>query len=330
MSRLLRTSLFLLLGLLAALALVLAGFRGAAYMRETHMRQFAAPPTGRFVQAADVQMYVQEVGPADGLPLLFIPGVGGWSETWRPTMQALGKAGYRCIAVDVPPFGYSERPADASYGSQQQARRIVGVLDALDLHRVVLIGHSFGGRVAMEAALAAPQRLRALVLVDAPLALRGTDGGGVARTLRAALAIGPVRDALVAATATNPVLTKQFLELSTVRHDQLTAERIEVYRRPLALEGTTEAMGQWAHAFLHAGDRSRSAQSVAYRGVRLPTLVIWGDLDPLTPLAQGEQLARLLPQARLEVLKGVGHIPQLEDNASFNQAVLTFLNAQEH
>ena len=166
-----RRVLYRLVVAAAGLALLvfaaLVGFRLASQARETASRVDAAPATGQFVTAADVGIYVQEAGPANGVPLVLIHGLAAWSETWRPTIDALAQAGYRVVAIDLPPFGYSFRPASGDYSTEAQAKRIVGVLDALKIQSAVLIGHSFGARATVQAAMRVPQRVRALVLVCA-------------------------------------------------------------------------------------------------------------------------------------------------------------------
>src|SRR5215212_6297719 len=104
---------YILKTLAAILALLLAlvlFFTLQAYLRETETRQEAAPSTGRFVQAGDVELFIQEMGPVDGQVILLIHGTAAWSALWRETMTPLAAAGYRCIAIDIPPFGFSERP----------------------------------------------------------------------------------------------------------------------------------------------------------------------------------------------------------------------------
>src|SRR5688572_17753329 len=135
---------YLLKTLAAILVLLLAVilfFSLQSTLRETKTRQEAAPSTGRFVQAGDVQLFIQEMGPTDGQVILFIHGTAAWSGLWHETMTPLAEAGYRCIAIDIPPFGYSERPSAPSYGNADQARRLVALMDALGLERVILLGH---------------------------------------------------------------------------------------------------------------------------------------------------------------------------------------------
>jgi pimeloyl-ACP methyl ester carboxylesterase len=206
----LRRAIAVLLLLVVGLpAVVLSGFRVAAARRERVPRIAAAPGTGRFVRAADLELYVQETGPRPGAPVLLIHGTGAWSEIWRRTLDTLGSAGYHAVAIDMPPFGYSDRPASADYGDDAQARRILGVIAALGLDGVTLVGHSFGARPTMTAFFLDGSRVARLVLVDAALGLDTTAAAGWA--VRGALAVPPLRDALVSATLTNPRLTGRLL-----------------------------------------------------------------------------------------------------------------------
>jgi len=137
---------------------VLGVFRLQAQSREAKTRRDAAPPGGRFVRAGDIEVFVQELGLAQAPVVLFVHGMGAWSEIWRETLAETAAAGFRAVALDLPPFGYSERPAPGAYGRQHQARRILGVIDALGAREAILVGHSFGAGPTMEAVLLAPGR----------------------------------------------------------------------------------------------------------------------------------------------------------------------------
>jgi len=345
LARIARWALYSLAVLLLAVALVLTGFRIAAARRETLSRHGAAPSTGRFVPAADVELFVQEEGPANGPPVVFIHGTGAWSEIWRGTMHALAGAGFRAIALDMPPFGYSSRPASADYGDDAQARRILGALDALQLQRVTLVGHSFGGRPTMQATFMAPQRVSRLVLVDAAVDLmrgcgaEGQRGCSTAATdsvpssvasgpwvARAVLGVPTVRDAVVAATLSNPRLTGWLLaKLVSNREAAVTPERVRIMQRPFALEGWTSGLGAWLEPFATTRTSSMATDRSRYARLAIPTMVLWGARDSLTPIAQGQDLVRLIPGARWEVLPLAGHIPAIEDERSFDAALLEFL-----
>jgi len=327
--------------------LVLAGFRIAAAQRETKLRHDEAPSMGRFVKAADVELFVQEEGPSHGPPVVLVHGTGAWSEIWRSTMRALADSGYRAIALDMPPFGYSSRPANADYRDEAQARRILGALDSLRIERATLVGHSFGARPTMQATFTAPTRVERLVLVDAALDLaRGCDaaqmgGAGCGMrdslapadtsaplVLRTVLGVPPLRDAVVSASLSNPRLTGWLLsKLVSNRDAAVTPARVAMLQRPFVLQNWTRGLGEWLTPFATTRTSSMATERARYATLSMPTLVIWGARDSLTPMPQGQDIARLIRGSRLEVLPLAGHIPAIEDERNFNAALLDFLAA---
>jgi len=98
-------------------------------------------------------------------PVLFLHGLTGVAEVWQPTVARLAEPHPRCIAVDQRGHGQSPRPA-AGYGAGRFARDLIEALDALDLDRVHLVGHSMGARVAMVAAARYPARFLSVAIVD--------------------------------------------------------------------------------------------------------------------------------------------------------------------
>ncbi len=337
-----------LLGVVVVAAvLVVAGFRIAAAQRETKLRHDEAPSMGRFVKAADVELFVQEEGPSHGPPVVFIHGTGAWSEIWRATMHALADSGYRAIALDMPPFGYSSRPANGDYRDEAQARRILGALDSLRIARATLVGHSFGARPTMQATFIAPARVERLVLVDAALDLGRECAGARVRgcgtavgdtltpvdssaplLLRAVLGAPPLRDAVVASTLSNPWMTGWLLsKLVSNRQAAVTPARVAMLQRPFVLQGWTRGLGEWLAPFATTRTSSMATERARYATLSMPTLVIWGARDSLTPMPQGQDIARLIRGSRLEVLPLAGHIPAIEDERNFNAALLDFLGS---
>lgn len=325
-SRVRRWGIRLLLLALALVVTPLGACRIAAARRERLTRTEAAPPAGRFVRAADLEVFVQEGGPASGPVVVFLHGTGSWGEMWRDTLDAAGAAGFRTVAVDLPPFGYSERPGQPAYRTEDQARRILGVLDAVGAPRATLVGHSFGGRATLLAALSAQDRVRALVLVDPALGLDQPEQAP-SGLVPALLSVRPLRNALISATATNPLLTRRFLSMMIADPAAANETRVAMLQRPLALQGSTDAVGEWAGIFLTASDAPLRAVFAA-SPPRMPTLLVWGSADTITPLPQGQWLAQRIPGARLVVLDGLGHIPQIESPARFNETLLGFLSEQ--
>jgi pimeloyl-ACP methyl ester carboxylesterase len=317
-----------ILNVVAALTIVavltLAGFSCAASARESQSRKSAAPPTGRFVRAGDVEIYLQEAGNGNRTPVVFIHGTGAWSETWRGSMTALANAGFRSVAIDLPPFGFSERPKNNGYSLVDQGKRIVGVLDALGFKQAILVGHSFGGGPTVEAALMGAHRIKGLVLVDAALGLDAPSSNGPS-IQKALIGFTPLRDALSAATITNPMLTKRFLRSFIFNKEAATDARVAIYQQPFIVEGSTKAVSSWVPTFLSRNQVAMSLDPKAYVNLRMPVSLIWGVEDTITPVSQAERVKQLIPHAELSLLAGVGHIPQIEDPARFDAALLEFL-----
>ena len=105
----LRGAAKLCLVLLLIIAAVIA-FRLAASLRETASRADLAPSSGHWVATRSGDVFIQEKGPPTGVPVVLFHGTAAWSELWRRTIDALASAGYHVIALDLPPFGFSDRP----------------------------------------------------------------------------------------------------------------------------------------------------------------------------------------------------------------------------
>lgn len=319
-----------LLAILILAVSTLAAFGILTLGRESQTSEQAAPASGRFVSAGDVKLFVEEAGPRDGLPVVFIHGFGAWSETWKKTTSELAAHGFHTVALDMPPFGFSEKITDGTFSRQAQARRILGVMDSLQLRQVILVGHSVGGRPTVEAALLAPDRVKALVLVAGAFGFG--DGGQFDQSApgfltRAFFAIHPLRNAVLSATATNPLMTKRLLGTFVADPEVLTPELLAVYQRPFVVKDSTNRLGDWLKVLSVDKDTSLSSDLANFSKLAMPTLLIWGDKDKVTPLWQGEKLKAVISGSRLDVLKGLGHIPQIEDPLRFNGSLVSFVEA---
>ena len=307
----------LLVVLLLAVATVVA-FRLTAMVRETGTRSELAPPSGHLVQTASGAVFIQEKGPANGIPVVLFHGTAAWSELWRRTIDALAAAGYRVIALDLPPFGFSDRPGN--YTRQDQAMRVNEVLTQLRSAPAIIVGHSFGAGAATELVMRYPERARALVLVDGALGLTAPPSD-----TPSLLQPKWVREILVSLTITNPLATKTLLEMLIEKKQRALPEYVEILQRPMKQRNSTADIADWLYYFLGADRNAASADRNAYARVKLPVAMLWGDKDTITPMIQAHDLQTLLPQATLTLLPGLGHIPQIEDPDLFNKALLEAL-----
>ena len=316
-----------IIGLLLAAILF---FTVQANVRESKTRQEAAPSTGRFVQAGDVELYIQEVH-SQGNPrgtIIFIHGTAAWSGLWRETMTRFAEAGYECIAVDIPPFGFSERPSTPSYDNASQAKRIVALMDTLGLKHAILFGHSFGGGTTMETALMIPNRVDMLILEDVGglnLNLKPKEQEQSPSALGFFLNTPVVRNPILSTTATNPLFTKTLISAMVLDPEDVSQDKIDILQQPTVLEGATNTLGDWLKSVLGPQKDSLTTNPANYQTLTMPTLILWGDSDTVIPLKEGEYLQSIMPNAELKVLKDVNHIPHIEDLDTVVKLVVEFL-----
>ena len=298
--------------LVLLLVLVLAGFRAAAAWRES---DDTIPAAMHVVPTPLGGVAVETAGPEIGTPVLLVHGTAGWSGFWRNVTRHLAVRGWRVIAVDLPPFGYSDRDPQGRYSRQDQATRLAAALASETRGPAIVVGHSFGGGPATELALRAPGRVRALVLVDA--ALGQLDPAGHAPGLpERAIQRGWVAQPLVSASVTNPLATGALIRSMLARKDAAAAW-VETIRQPMRRRGTTAGYADWLPALLTADDGAASRRSAHLSRIRVPVDIVWGEADTVTPIEQGERIARLVNARSFARLPGVGHIPHIEDEAGF-------------
>jgi pyruvate dehydrogenase E2 component (dihydrolipoamide acetyltransferase) len=255
-------------------------------------------------------------------PVVMIHGLAGWAENWRDVMPELAATGRRAIAIDLPGFGESERPRRSRYFDADDpfyAPFVFAALDALGVARAHLAGHSFGGAVAITAALWCPERIRSLTLV-AP----GGLGTSVVRELRMLTLPGM---GLLARLRRSPAITRQILY--SCFHDP----------RACPEEVVAEAVRYGAPA---AGEMIRALRSAVSfrRGVREeirlpwlaragrwrgPTLVVWGREDRVVPVSQADELKAITPDAELRIVPSCGHLVMVERPRELLDAWLPFL-----
>ncbi len=315
-----------ILGLLVAVILF---FTVQSNLRESKTRHEAAPSTGRFVQAGDVELFIQEMKPQTMRgTIIFIHGTAAWSGLWRETMTRFAEAGYYCIAIDIPPFGFSEEPAAPSYDNASQAKRIVALMDTLGIKHAILFGHSFGGGATLETALMIPDRIDMLILEDVGglnLNLQPAPENQSPSVMEIFLGTPAIRNPILSTTATNPLFTKTLSSSMILDPADVSAEKIQILQEPLVLEGATNTLGDWLKSVLGPRAESLTSDPKNYQSLTMPALILWGDSDTVIPLKEGEYLQSIMPNAELVVMKGVNHIPHVEDLDMVIKLALEFL-----
>ena len=308
-----RTLLLVLAGLVFFfLAGIVAVWAPDKPLAELQAHWAAAP--SQFITVAGQQVHVRDEGPRDDpLPIVLLHGTADSLHTWDG-WAALLRGQRRVIRFDLPGFGLTGPAPTADYSVDAYVRFVAAVLDKLQTPHVVLGGNSLGGDIAWRVALAMPQRVAQLILVDAagypkqpqeiPL------GFALARTVG-------VRTAL-------QYLLPRGLVLASVRSvygdpTKVTPELVDRYYDMALRSGNRRALVQRLESMQGEDESDR------IRLLHVPTLVLWGAQDRLIPVSFGRRFAQDIVGARLIVFDGLGHVPHQEDPVRTVSEVQRFL-----
>lgn len=289
---------------------------------ETVPPQSLAVASDEFAEVNGVDLRYTDSGADTGTApptLLLLHGFGSSVFSWRKVIDTLGQQA-RVIAFDRPGFGLSERPAVTQtqnpYNPEAQVALSLGLLDELGIDRAVLVGHSAGAAVAVNFALAHPERVAGLVLVDPALQSGGPPGlvRALSKTPQATR-IGPYLMRPFADEAGLELLRRAYADPS-----RLTDADIAGYQRPLQTDN-------WDQALWEVTKANRPEDLFPRLGeLGVPTLVVSGAEDSIVPLEQSQRAADGVAGAELEVLQDCGHVPQEECPQKFLAAVTPWLN----
>lgn len=256
----------------------------------------------RHIQARGVRTHIAQWGAGDDV--LLIHGASSDMGVFAPTVVPLLSPRMKLTAFDRPGMGLTvERPRNAEKLAVQ-ASIAVGVIEALDLNRPIVIAHSYGGGVALRLALDHGDRIGGLVLI-APVAYSWP--GGVSWHLH--WSVNPLVGGLF-----NTVLTRPFVKAAARSGTAAAFAPSEMPEGYVERAGVLRAVRP-AAMYANARDvthlnREVIAQQDRYPGISMPVAIMVGDGDTVVnPGIHSLRLARTLPNARIEVFSGVGHLP---------------------
>ena len=269
----------------------------------------------RFAEVDGITAHYQEFGDASDPAIILIHGYSASTYVWQTVAPPIADAGFHVIAVDLPGFGFSEKPAWYEYSIGAQARFVTRLLNVLGIGRAALVGSSYGGAVAATIALDYAERVERLVLVDAVI----NDEAKNNPLLRLAEIRG------LGELATPFLLgSKRFFRrrmrgtLAPANHHLITDERINSIRRPLNAAD--------AHYSMLATSRNWDANRIEEDAhlISQPTLIIWGDQDKVVRIENGEKLYHSILNSRMVVFRDCGHVPPEENPELFVELVTDF------
>jgi pimeloyl-ACP methyl ester carboxylesterase len=265
---------------------------------------------------APVHLYVNEAG--EGTPLLLIHGFGTNSFTWRRVAPELARDPHG-IAVDLKGFGQSDKPFDERYSALDQADLLAQLIEDRDLHDVTLVGHSFGGGVALALALQADTRLKGRI---AKLVLLDSIAYPQKIPVFFKLLGVPVMSQLGVRMAPSSWQIEVALKLAYYDHSKIDPAEIEAYAAPMQSAAGKHAIIYSARQIVPDGLDRLAAR---YKSITLPTLILWCDHDRIVPLEIGLKLRRAMPNSTFKLVTDCGHMPQEEQPEATLRLIRGFL-----
>ncbi len=292
---------------LAPLALVLAACRAPA-LPPAQWFPSGSAFTARYLTVDGTRLRYVDAGA--GPAVIFLHGLGASLYAWRHVLGPVQAAGVRVIAFDSRGFGGSDKPAHG-YDNAAYTQLLTGLMDSLRLADAVLVGHSLGGAIAAEEAIAHPSRVRGLVLI-------GSAGLGVREPLLFRVARWPLVGPLVLAWRGRG-LVERLLRSTYAQPGLVTAADVDQYYAPVAEPGYGRALRGVLREFRFDGLRARLDR------IGAPTLLLWGEQDRWVPVAVGRAMARELPRSAFVTLPHVGHAVAEEAPAALTHLAVEFL-----
>ena len=284
----------------------------------------AAPEAAHVHEAVLHGHHIRYRAMGSGPVIVLVHGLTGTSGTWAGVLPSLAEH-FTVIAPDLLGHGQSDKPAgDYSLGSH--ACLVRDLMLALGHEQGTIVGHSLGGGIAMQAAYQFPELVNRLVLVSS-----GGLGREVSVFLRAVTL--PGSELVLPLVASRAVLGAGASVSRALGRIGLQAgsDLAEIARGIASLNelGARRAFVHTARSVIDAGGQRVDARDRLYLAAAVPSLLVWGSIDPIIPAAHGHRAHELMPGSTLEVFEGAGHFPHLDDPQHFTRLLRSFVGSTE-
>ncbi|WP_348261699.1 alpha/beta hydrolase [Telmatobacter sp. DSM 110680] len=254
-----------------------------------------------YIDLGEIRVHYYTLGPADGSVVVLVHGLGGRSEDWEKLAPYLARAGYRVYLPDLPGYGESDKPADFSYSVRDEAKVVTSFFDALGLKQVDLGGWSMGGWIVQLVAAEHPERIRRLMLFDS-----------------AGPYVKPDWD-IKLFTPVSPAELEKFDALLMPHPPRLPRFVAEDILR------TSREHAWIIHRAIDSMLTGRDTTDALLPTLKMPVLLVWGDVDQITPLSEGQKIHQLIPQSRMNIIPGCGHLAPNECAGQIGPGMVSFL-----
>lgn len=274
-----------------------------------------APAPSVFIDVKGLSVHLRDEGVRDDpVPIVLIHGTSASLHTWEGWVGAL-KGHRRVISMDLPGFGLTGPNLQNDYSNPAYTQFILDLMDNLKVQRFVVAGNSLGGEIAWQVAVAAPQRVDKLILVDAAGYLF------IPNSLPLGFRLARIPQL---AWLTENTLPRSLIESSVknVYGDpaKVTPALVERYTAMTLRAGNRHALGQRMQ-HLNAGVYAEKIKTIT-----TPTLILWGAKDQLIPVTYAHQFKQDIPGSKLVIFDQLGHVPHEEDALATVAVVKNFLH----
>ena len=240
--------------------------------------------------------------------LVLIHGLGASAERWEPVLPYFGKH-YNVIVPDLIGFGHSDKP-NTDYTAEFFARFVSSFVETLGLGRTAIIGSSLGGQIAVEYTAAYQQSVDRLILVSPSGAMKQST---------------PALDAYVMAALYPDIdSAKNAFSMMTGNNKNVNQNIIDEFVKRMRLPNA-----KFAFMSTLLGLKNAPEITTRLEKILVPTLVVWGELDPVIPVKYAEKFVRAIRDCRFYQMDNCGHTPYVDDPENFAKLVLDFLKTSE-
>lgn len=273
----------------------------------------------KYSNDVDIYYNVEGVG---AKKIVFLHGFGASSNSWDDIKDNFPKDKYSLYLIDLKGFGLSSKPKDDLYTIKEHVRIIIGFLKKMELEDVILVGHSYGGGIALMTQLELLHNNEShivdrMILIDCaaylddiPFFIKMLQGFFLSKIVM-------------------PILSSNYKANYTLKklyHDEskITKKKIQRYATAYTTSNSMYAMRKAAKQII-PNDYDSIINS--YSNINTPTLIIWGKNDPALSIELGLRLNKVLPNSILEIVKDCGHIPQEECPNETYKLIESFLKS---
>ncbi len=255
-------------------------------------------PSSQLLEIEGDRLHIRDTGKPNGPVIVFIHGFGASLHTWEDWSKDLEKD-FRVIRFDLPGFGLSGPDQKGDYSDDRSNQIILGLLDILQIKKINIVGNSIGGRMAWYFTANYPERVEKLVLISPD----GFESPGMDYNKPPEI---PIYMNMIKYVFPK-FLFRENLEFAYFNKSVLSDQLFERYYELAIYPGNRQAMIDRMHQTV------LKDPAPFLKRIYCPVLLLWGERDAMIPIQNAQDYLALMPQAQLEVMKNMGHLPQEED-----------------